>query len=131
MKGFILALLLALVSTVAFAQLPETSTANLIGDATYTSSTFAVGRSAYIVVFVKASHNSATDGVKIDQSTDTDCATASSPTFQYTSDWSYTATDGNVYVAQAVGKCFRARYVNGATGQSSFDFTVNLWGGTS
>ena len=108
--------------------LPEQTTTAIDGDETFTSGTYAIGSATAVVVIMEASHDSAAAGVKIDQSFDTDCVTAASPTFQYTSTFSYTATNGAAYIAQAIGKCFRVRYVNGSTNQTSFDLTTNLWG---
>ena len=111
------------------ATLPENTTTAINSGITFTSDTYEVGRGMYaIVVMMSASHDSATDGVKIDQSFDVDCESATSPTFQYTSLFTYSATVGQTYVVRAVGKCFRVRYVNGGTNQTTFDLTTNTLG---
>ncbi len=111
------------------ATLPENTTSAINSGITFTSDTYEVGRGMYaIVVMMSASHDSATDGVKIDQSFDVDCVSATSPTFQYTSLFTYSATVGQTYVVRAVGKCFRVRYVNGGTNQTTFDLTTNTLG---
>jgi len=124
------ALVFLSVSAMSFgATLPENTTAALAGAATFTSDTYEIGNFSTVVVMTESSHDSAAGGVMIDQSFDTDCVTATSPTFQYTSSFTYTATAGKVYAAAAVGKCFRVRYTNGGTLQTTFDLTTNLWGG--
>lgn len=105
----------------------ERSTQTLGSSAAYTSGTYEAVSYKYLVVTVTADQNSATDGVKIEQSCDDDCDTAPSPSFQYVSEWTYTAgaTD-NQYVAELNCKCARVRYVNGAAAQGSFSITAYL-----
>lgn len=119
------------IATAAYADservLMESSTAALGSSATYTSGTFETVSYKYLVVTVTSDQNSATDGVKIEQSCDSDCDTAGSPTFQYVSQWSYTAgATSNQYVAELNCKCARVRYVNGVTAQGSFSITSYL-----
>ncbi len=129
MKALIIAALLLMWGTVGYsAVLPERTTTAINSGITFTSDTYEIGKADAIIVMMSASHDSATDGVKIDQSYDVDCVSATSPTFQYSSLFTYSATAGQTFVARAVGKCFRIRYVNGGTNQTTFDFTTNLWG---
>jgi len=107
--------------------LMEQSTAALGSSATYTSDTYLVETFKYLAVTVVSDESSATDGVKIEQSCDSDCDTAVSPTFQYVSQWTYTAgSANNQYVAELNCKCARVRYVNGASAQGSFNITSYL-----
>lgn len=123
------ALVFLSVSAMSFgATLPENTTAVLANGATFTSDTYEIKNAGAIIVTTISSHDSATDGVKVDQSFDSDCVSATSPTFQYSSLFTYSATVGQTYVVRAIGKCFRVRYVNGGTLQDSFDLTTNLWG---
>jgi hypothetical protein len=126
---FILVALLLSTALAFSATLPENTTTAINSGITFTSDTYEIGSFSTVVVMTEASHDSAAGGVMIDQSFDVDCVTATSPTFQYTSSFTYTATAGKVYAAAAVGKCFRVRYTNGGTNQTPFDLTTNLWGG--
>lgn len=126
-KMFIKMLLLLLFVTGAYAQTPdnyvpvEVSTTTLTSGATFTGKKYDARKYKYITVSVTSNQSSATDGVKLEQSCDSNCLTASSPTYQVVSQWSYTASSvDNTFIANVVCACARVRYVNGGTSQGSF-----------
>ena len=101
---------------------------SLLGtSATYNSSPIEATSYKYLVITVTSDQDSAVDGVKIEQSCDDDCDSAGSPTYHYTSDWSYTAgSTDNQYVAELSCKCVRVSYTNGVVPQTSFSITSYL-----
>ena len=89
---------------------------NLANAAVYTSNAAYAEPYGRVVVMVKASHDSAANGVSIEQSGDTDCLdTNASANWDYVSQYSYTATTGAAFSVEVVGKCVRVKYTNGGT----------------
>jgi len=125
--------LLVVISWSAFGQTPdnyvpvEYSTSNLSGDAAFTSKKYDVRKYKYIVLNVTADQNSASNGVQIQQACASDCITATSPTYQVVSDWTYTAAStSNSYIADVVCACARVVYTNGSTPQGANFIRVGL-----
>ncbi len=123
-KSFFAVLFFCLVfAFTAFAATPVTQTRYLIGRTTTNLANGGIWTSAAtytepygrIVVMVKASHDSAANGVSIEQSGDEDCLTNGSANWDYASQYSYTATAGAAYSVEVVGKCARVKYTNGGT----------------
>lgn len=107
--------------------LMEQSIETLGANEAYVSDTFLVETFRYVAVTVVSDESSASGGVKIEQSCDSDCDTAVNPVFQYVSAWTYTAASAdNQYVAELNCKCARVRYVNGPNAQGSFHITSYL-----
>jgi len=91
------------------------TTANLANGAIWTSSATYAEPYGRIVVTIKASHDSAANGVSIEQSGDEDCLTNGSANWDYASQYTYTATTGAAYSVEVVAKCVRVKYTNGGT----------------
>jgi len=107
--------------------LMDRSTAPLGASGTYSTDTFLAESYKYAAVTVVADENSASGGVRIEQSCDANCDWAVSPGFQYVSSWSYTAgSTNNQYVAELNCKCVRVTYVNGSDAQESFHISTYL-----
>jgi len=94
------------------------TTTNLANDAVYTSDVKLTTGFGRVTVIVEASHNSATDGVVIQQSGDADCNTntPASVNWDYESKYTYTAgSENNGYSVEIIGRCVRVSYTNGGT----------------
>lgn len=131
MKKILIAIAILLLPLSAIADservMMDKSESLLSTSATYNSSPIEATSYKYLVVTVTSDQDSAVDGVKIEQSCDDDCDSAGSPTYHYTSDWSYTAgSTDNQYVAELSCKCVRVSYTNGVVPQTSFSITSYL-----
>ena len=131
---FVAALLFVLIGFPAIAATPVTQTRFLIGRTTTNLANGAVWTSgaAYaepygrIVVVVKASHDSAANGVSIEQSGDEDCLTNGSANWDYVSQYTYTATAGAAFSIETVAKCVRVKYTNGGTTSTTLRIYAGL-----
>lgn len=96
----------------------ETSTANLANGATYSSDCIDVSDYKTLNVNVLSSHDSASDGVKIQFYRDSTCAN-----LVYSADaggWTYTAGSlPESYAASVRGEYGKVSYVNGSTTTTS------------
>lgn len=132
MKKFILCVFgaLAFVGTASADSdriLMDRSTAPLGTSATYSTDTFLAESYKYAAVTIVADENSASGGVRIEQSCDANCDSAVNPGFQYVSTWTYTAgSANNQYVAELNCKCVRVTYENGSDAQGSFHISTYL-----
>lgn len=91
----------------------NTTSTNLGSDATFTGPWEDVSGYATISVICKANVASATDGLKLELSTD-------GVTVHNDDLYTVAANSGKVFSVPAYGKYFRVRYTNGGTAQSSF-----------
>lgn len=126
MRILLMLVIFCLLSVFAYAQTPdnyvplEYTTSNLSGGAAFTSKKYDARKYSYISVTVSADQSSATNGMQIQQACASDCLTATSPTYQVVSDWTYTgASTDNTYIANVVCPCARVVYTNGATPQGA------------
>ena len=91
----------------------NSSTATLTANSTFTGTSEEVLDVSMIIVNVKASHASATDGLAIDFSPD-------GTNWDNSDKYTIPAATGKTFTAQPAGKYMRVRYTNGGTNQTYF-----------
>lgn len=126
MKKFILIMALVLIPALAHsAQRIEldSTTSTLTSGGEWTGAVKETLYYNWVSVIVFADQDSATDGLVIQQSGDSDC---SSPNWDTETTYSYTANTKQGYMVQLIGKCVRVKYTNGGTGQGTFRLNTFL-----
>lgn len=134
-KSFLLGIFLTLVAVFCYAGTPITlqksivgrTTTALAGNATYTTGILPVGEYGRVTLLAFADQNSATNGVKIQQTGDASCNVAgATPNWDYESTYTLTASTGLAVSVEIVGACVRISYTNGGTQQGVFRLFSSL-----
>lgn len=99
----------------------NSSETTLTAGSTFTGKWQDVTNYAMVGVVVNASHASATDGVKVEYSTDAGSTVVDSDAM------THPGSNGDVWTFGLVAKYARVRYVNGGTNQTSFHLQVSFY----